>query len=55
MDTGHVPTPTLLEKHPLLLHLAPEQLQRMARAGEIESYNPASRSSRKAASATRCS
>ncbi len=40
MDTGHVPTPTLLEKHPLLVHLEPEQLTRMARAGEIESYNP---------------
>jgi len=35
-----VPTPTLLEKHPLLVNLAPEQLERLARAGEIESYNP---------------
>jgi len=35
-----VPTPTLLEKHPLLVHLDPEQLQALARAGEIESYNP---------------
>jgi CRP-like cAMP-binding protein len=37
----HVPTaPTLLEKHPLLAHLEPAQLQTLARAGEIESYNP---------------
>lgn len=35
-----MPTPTLLEKHPLLVNLAPEQLERLARAGEIESYNP---------------
>lgn len=35
-----MPTPTLLERHPLLVHLTPEQLQRMARTGEIESYNP---------------
>lgn len=35
-----MPTPTLLEKHPLLVHLVPEQLERMARSGEIESYNP---------------
>ncbi len=41
MDTGAVPTPTLLEKHPLLVHLEPAQLARLARAGEIESYNPA--------------
>lgn len=33
-------TPTLLERHPLLVHLTPEQLHRMARTGEIESYNP---------------
>ena len=33
-------TPTLLERHPLLVHLTPQQLQRMARTGEIESYNP---------------
>ena len=33
--------PTLLERHPLLVHLEPEQLARVARAGEIESYNPA--------------
>ena len=35
-----VANPTLLEKHPLLSHLAPEQLERVTRAGEIESYNP---------------
>jgi len=35
-----VPTPTLLEQHPLLVSLPPEQLERIARAGEIESYNP---------------
>jgi CRP/FNR family transcriptional regulator len=35
-----VANPTLLEKHPLLVHLAPEQLERVTRAGEIESYNP---------------
>jgi len=39
-DTGAVPTPTLLERHPLLVHLEPAQLERIARAGEIESYNP---------------
>jgi CRP-like cAMP-binding protein len=33
--------PTLLERHPLLVHLAADQLERLARAGEIESYNPA--------------
>ena len=32
--------PSLLERHPLLLNLEPEQLQQIARAGEIESYNP---------------
>ena len=32
--------PTLLEQHPLLVHLAPEQVQRIAQAGEVESYNP---------------
>src|SRR5512147_2964718 len=37
---ARVPTPTLLERHPLLVHLAPEQLEQMARIGEIESYNP---------------
>jgi CRP/FNR family transcriptional regulator len=33
-------TPTLLDKHPLLVHLGSEQLARIGRAGEIESYNP---------------
>ncbi|MBA3394754.1 MAG: cyclic nucleotide-binding domain-containing protein [Deltaproteobacteria bacterium] len=33
-------SPTLLERHPLLVHLAPEQLSNLARSGEIESYNP---------------
>ncbi len=35
-----MPTPTLLERHPLLANLAPDQLAQIARAGEIESYNP---------------
>ena len=35
-----MPNPTLLERHPLLVNLDGEQLERMARAGEIESYNP---------------
>jgi CRP-like cAMP-binding protein len=35
-----VPNPTLLERHPLLVNLAPEQLTMISRAGEIESYNP---------------
>jgi CRP/FNR family cyclic AMP-dependent transcriptional regulator len=35
-----VPTPTLLDRHPLLANLPPAQLERIARAGEIESYNP---------------
>ena len=35
-----MPNPTLLERHPLLVNLAPEQLERVARAGEVESYNP---------------
>jgi CRP/FNR family transcriptional regulator len=35
-----VPNPTLLERHPLLVNLDGQQLERMARAGEIESYNP---------------
>ncbi|MDB4957455.1 MAG: serine/threonine phosphatase PrpC [Myxococcales bacterium] len=34
-----MPNPTLLERHPLLVHLAPEQLAQISRAGEIESYN----------------
>ena len=32
--------PTLLERHPLLVHLQPAQLERVSRAGEVESYNP---------------
>jgi CRP-like cAMP-binding protein len=35
-----VPNPTLLDRHPLLVHLSPDQLVGIARAGEIESYNP---------------
>lgn len=35
-----MPSPTLLERHPLLVHLAPAQLEHLARCGEIESYNP---------------
>lgn len=35
-----MPTPTLLERHPLLVHLSPDQLEQMGRIGEIESYNP---------------
>ena len=35
-----MPNPTLLERHPLLVNLDGAQLERMARAGEIESYNP---------------
>ena len=35
-----VPNPTLLEKHPLLVHLESSQLARIAQAGEVESYNP---------------
>jgi CRP-like cAMP-binding protein len=35
-----VPTPTLLDRHPLLANLPPAQLEQIARAGEIESYNP---------------
>ena len=33
-------TPTLLEQHPLLVNLEPDQLDHLARAGEVESYNP---------------
>ena len=33
-------TPTLLEQHPLLVNLEPAQLDHLARAGEVESYNP---------------
>jgi len=32
--------PTLLERHPLLAHLAPDQIERISRVGEVESYNP---------------
>ena len=32
--------PTLLERHPLLANLAPDQVERISRAGEVESYNP---------------
>ena len=35
-----MPNPTLLDRHPLLVHLEPDQLDGLARAGEIESYNP---------------
>jgi CRP-like cAMP-binding protein len=35
-----MPNPTLLERHPLLVKLTREQLERVARAGEVESYNP---------------
>jgi CRP-like cAMP-binding protein len=35
-----MPNPTLLERHPLLVNLTPEQLKRVSDAGEIESYNP---------------
>jgi CRP-like cAMP-binding protein len=35
-----MPNPTLLERHPLLAKLTPEQLERVAKAGEVESYNP---------------
>jgi CRP-like cAMP-binding protein len=33
-------SPTLLEKHPLLQNLDPDQLAGLARTGDIESYNP---------------
>jgi CRP-like cAMP-binding protein len=36
-----MPNPTLLERHPLLVNLTPDQLERISRAGEVESYNPA--------------
>ena len=35
-----MPNPTLLERHPLLVHLEPDQLARVSSAGEVESYNP---------------
>jgi CRP/FNR family transcriptional regulator len=34
-----MPNPTLLERHPLLVHLEPDHLARISRAGEVESYN----------------
>ncbi len=33
-------SPTLLERHPLLVHLSADQLAQIGRIGEIESYNP---------------
>lgn len=30
----------MLEQHPLLVHLTPEQIAVLAHAGEVESYNP---------------
>jgi len=33
-------SPTLLERHPLLVHLSPAQIAQLGRIGEIESYNP---------------
>jgi len=38
-----VPSPSLLERHPLLVNLEPAQLARIAKAGEIESYNAGER------------
>ena len=35
-----MPNPTLLERHPLLVNLEPDQLGRISAAGEVESYNP---------------
>ena len=35
-----MPNPTLLERHPLLVNLTPEQLEQLAKVGEVESYNP---------------
>ena len=34
-----MPNPTLLDSHPLLVNLEPDQLARVAKAGEVESYN----------------
>ena len=34
-----MPNPTLLEQHPLLVHLTKDQLSRISRAGDVESYN----------------
>lgn len=36
-----MPNPTLLERHPLLVNLTADQLERISKAGEVESYNPA--------------
>ncbi|MEO7731778.1 MAG: cyclic nucleotide-binding domain-containing protein [Kofleriaceae bacterium] len=38
-----MPSPSLLERHPLLAKLEPAQLARIAKAGEIESYNAGER------------
>jgi CRP-like cAMP-binding protein len=38
---GGMPNPTLLERHPLLVNLTPDQLERLAKVGDVESYNPA--------------
>ena len=38
-----MPSPSLLERHPLLAKLEPAQLARIAQAGEIESYNAGER------------
>ena len=35
-----MPNPTLLERHPLLVHLEPDQLAHISGAGDVESYNP---------------
>jgi CRP-like cAMP-binding protein len=35
-----MPNPTLLERHPLLVNLTKDQLERVSRAGDVESYNP---------------
>lgn len=34
-----MPNPTLLERHPLLVNLPAAQLEQIARAGDVESYN----------------
>ncbi len=34
-----MPNPTLLDSHPLLVNLGPDQLARISKVGEIESYN----------------
>jgi len=35
-----VPPASLIERHPLLAQLAPAQVERLSRSGEIESYHP---------------